>query len=228
MKKPNIRRAAAVLLAIAMFFFILTASIGLPIYIRPVYYAHIDALDLPEISGFSKEEIRQSYDQVLDYLTLPGKPFSVGTMNYSQEGAAHFADCKFLFDLNGTVLLLSSVCLLILLCLRKKLGPYRMGRRSAAFYAGVSAVVLPLVLGGLAALDFNRAFVVFHKLFFPGKDNWLFDYRTDEIIRVLPKTFFMHCAILIAASVLILSAAVLVWEFISARKGAKEAAVKEV
>jgi integral membrane protein (TIGR01906 family) len=134
-------------------------------------------------------------------------------MAFSEKGAAHFADCKFLFDLNGTVLLLSSACLLALFFLRKKLGPYKLGKRSAAFYAGIGAVVLPLVAGGLAATDFDRAFVVFHQIFFPGKDNWIFDYRTDEIIRVLPQDFFMHCAILIAAGVLILSASVLIWEF---------------
>lgn len=213
MKKSIGNRMASAVLAVALFFFILTFSIGLPIYIRPFYYAHIDSMKLDQVSGFTKAEIREGYDQMLDYLTLPGKTFGTGVMAFSEEGAAHFADCKFLFDLNGTVLLLSSVCLLALFFLRKQLGPYRLGRRSAAFYAGIGAVGLPLVLGGLAATDFDRAFVVFHQIFFPGKDNWIFDYRTDQIIRVLPQDFFMHCAILIAAGVLVLSASVLIWEF---------------
>ena len=221
MKTSIGRRVAAIWLAICLFFFILTASIGLPIYLRPFYYAHIDSMELAECSGFTEAEIREAYDEVLDYLTLPGKTFGTGVMAYSEGGAAHFADCKVLFDLNAGVLIASSVSLIGLFMLRKNLGPYRIGRRSAAFYSGICAVVLPLILGGLAALDFDRAFVIFHGIFFPGKDNWIFDYNADEIIRVLPQEFFMHCAILIAAGVLIQAAIILIWEFAGAKKHRK-------
>lgn len=209
----------SLLFAIALFCFILTFSIGLPIYCRPFYYAQINALDLPEYSGFTEAEIKAAYDQVLDYLTLPGKPFGTGVMAHSAEGAAHFADCKVLFDLNASVLLGSALCLLVLLVLRRlgKTEAYRLGRRSAAFYAGLAAVVLPLVIGGLAALDFDRAFVVFHSIFFPGKDNWIFDWRTDEIILVLPQAFFMYCAMLIGASVLVFAGILLLREYRQAK-----------
>lgn len=221
---PRARRvkdtALSLLFALALFCFILTFSIGLPIYCRPFYYLQIDALKLEEYSGFTKAEIRDAYDEVLDYLTLPGKEFGTGVMAHSEEGAAHFADCKVLFDLNAAVLLASSLCLLALLLLRKagKTGPYRLGRRSSAFYAGVSAVVLPVVIGALAALDFDRAFVIFHSIFFPGKDNWIFDWRTDEIILVLPQEFFMYCAMLIGGGVLLFSAILLLREYRQARK----------
>ena len=221
MKASIVRRLAALWLAISLFFFILTVSIGLPIYIRPFYYAHIEAMHLPESSGFTANEIRAAYDEVLDYLTLPGKTFGTGVMACSEAGEAHFVDCKVLFDLNAWVLIASAFSLIVLYFLRKKLGPYRLGRRSSAFYAGISAVVLPVVLGGLAALDFDRAFVVFHRIFFPGKDNWVFDYYTDEIIRVLPQEFFMHCAILIAAGVLLQAVVILVWEFSRKRRASE-------
>jgi len=65
------------------------------------------------------------------------------------------------------------------------------------FWAGGILSVSFLVIAGLAALDFDRAFVVFHSLFFPGKTNWIFDYRTDQIIEVLPQVVFRNYAILI-------------------------------
>ena len=49
---------------------------------------------------------------------------------------------------------------------------------------------------------------MFHALFFPGKDNWLFNPYTDEIINILPQEFFMNCAILILA-ILILGCIIL-------------------
>ena len=60
-----------------------------------------------------------------------------------------------------------------------------------------------LVIGAAAAVDFDRAFTVFHTLFFPGKDNWLFDPYYDPVILLLPQEFFRNCAILILAVLLI-------------------------
>lgn len=209
---PRSSRVLSALFAVFLFLFILTLSIALPIYIRPFYYAHIEAMDLPEQSGYTAEEIKEAYDQVLDYLTIPGREFGTGVFPHSQEGAAHFADCRVLFALDRNLLLISVACLLILQLLRKKYGPYRLGKRSAAFWAGILAVVLPILIGALAALDFDRAFVIFHTIFFPGKDNWIFSYRTDPIILVLPQDFFMHCAMLIGAGVLLFAAIILILE----------------
>ena len=218
MNHTMIRRLCSLVFALSLLLFLLTASIGLPIYIRPFYYAHIDAMNLPEMSGFTKEQIVEAYDEVLDYLTLPGREFGTGALKYSESGKDHFVDCKVLFDLNGSVLLGSGILLAVLLLLKKKLGPYRLGNRSAAFYGALIALILPIVLGGLAALDFDRAFVIFHSIFFPGKTNWLFDYRTDEIIRVLPQDFFMHCAMLIGGGLLVFSGSILLADRIRNRK----------
>lgn len=198
-------RFLSLLLTLALVLLILTLSISLPVCIRPFYYAHIGPYELERISGYSAPEIREAYDGVLDYLTIPGREFSTGVFAYSEAGKAHFEDCKVLFDLNRNVLLLSAAIVLLLTVLRRKLGPYRLGGRSAPWWAGLLALLLPLVLGSLAALDFDRAFVVFHSLFFPGKDNWIFDGRYDQIIRVLPQDFFMHCALLIGGGILFFS-----------------------
>ena len=61
-----------------------------------------------------------------------------------------------------------------------------------------------LIVAALAATDFDRAFTIFHGVFFPGKENWLFDPATDPVILLLPEEFFRNCAIAIAASLLLL------------------------
>ena len=45
-------------------------------------------------------------------------------------------------------------------------------------------------------------FTVFHSIFFPGKDNWLFDPVTDPVILILPEAFFRNCAIAIVTVLL--------------------------
>ena len=202
----------SILCAVCVVFFLLTVAIGLPIYIRPFYYAHIEAFDLPARSGYTAEEIRAAYDEVLDYLTLPGKEFSTGVLPHSAEGKAHFEDCKVLFDLNVSILIGSGLVLAVLFFMRKKWGPYRIGKHSAPFWAAVLSVTAPIMIGCLAALDFDRAFVIFHSIFFPGKTNWVFDWYEDPIIRVLPQEFFMDCAILIGVGLITMAVGILVWE----------------
>ena len=163
------KRVLSVLCAVCVFFLLLTVSIGLPIYIRPFYYAHIGAYELEQVSGYSEVQIRQAYDEVLDYLTLPGKTFGTGEMPCSHEAEHHFADCRVLFELNAFILAVSACILVLLFLMRKKWGPYRLGKHSAAFWAAVLSVTAPIMIGCLAALDFDRAFVIFHSLFFPGK-----------------------------------------------------------
>ena len=117
-----------------------------------------------------------------------------------------------LFDLNAVVLAGSGLVLTVLFLMRKKWGPYRLGKHSAPFWAAVLSVTAPMIIGFLAALDFNRAFVIFHSIFFPGKTNWLFDWHADQIIRVLPQTFFMNCGILIGVGLITMAMGILVWE----------------
>lgn len=206
------KRLLSVLCMVSVFLFLLTASIGLPIYIRPFYYAHIDAYELAERSGFTEAQIRQAYDEVLDYLTLPGKEFGTGVMACSHEAEHHFADCRVLFDLNTVVLMGSGAVLVLLLLMRRKWGPYRLGKRSAPFWAAVLALAAPMIIGALAAIDFDRAFVIFHSIFFPGKTNWIFDWQADQIIRVLPQEFFRNCAILIGGGLVTMAGGILIWE----------------
>ena len=206
------KRILSLLCGVCVFFFLLTAAIGLPIYIRPFYYAHIEAYDLAGISGYSEDEIIEAYDEVLDYLTLPGKAFGTGVMPCSHEAEHHFADCKVLFDLNASILLGSGAVLAVLFGMRKRWGPYRIGKRSAAFWAAVLSLTAPIMIGGLAAIDFDRAFVVFHSIFFPGKTNWIFDWYADPIIRVLPQEFFRNCAILIGLGLIWMAGCILIWE----------------
>ena len=205
------KRFLAVVCAVCVCLFLLTASIGLPIYVRPFYYAHIVPYDLEQVSGYSEAEIRRAYDEVLDYLTIPGRTFGTGIVPHSAEGKAHFEDCKGLFDLNASMLLGAALVLAGLFVMRKKWGPYRLGKHSALWWAAVLAVTAPMIIGVLAAMDFDRAFVVFHSLFFPGKTNWVFDWYQDPIIRVLPQAFFRNCAILIGGGLVTMAGGILIW-----------------
>ena len=190
---------------------VLSGSIAAPLLCRPFY------------AGLTAEEIRQAFDQVMDFCLGLRPDFAAGVLPWSQSGAGHFADVRRLFLLNLRVLALSLAGLLLLLvCSRlKHVRPYCFRGRGPGFWAAAGLAAVFLVVGGLAALDFDRAFVIFHALFFPGKTNWLFDWRTDPVILILPETFFRNCALLILALVM-LWCAVLIFADLWAGKRRKQ------
>ena len=185
---------------------IITFSIGLPIYVRPFYYWQIDLLDIPEYSDADKEDIIVAFNELMDYLTIPGKEFKTGILKYSESGKSHFVDCKGLFDLNICALIISLIGVVTLIVLNKKkvFELWRPFGMNVSFCSGAYTLGGFALIGGLAALDFDKAFQIFHKIFFPGKDNWMFSWYEDEIIRILPQDFFMNCAILILSSIILL------------------------
>lgn len=214
-------RAASAVFTVSLFLFIITFSIGLPIYFRPFYYWHIKPLGLTD-SGFTAVQIKQAYNAVLDYLTFPwNSTFSCGDMKFSKSGAAHFADCKVLFNLNGAVLLCTAIIIVVLLIInkRKNMGGFYIGKAPATLVASGFAVTLVAVIGVLIAIDFESAFYVFHSLFFAGKDNWQLYPKKDQIINVLPLEFFANCAVLIASSILLFFVVFLAAYIIKKKRG---------
>ncbi len=202
MKKQS--KLLSVFLSVAVALLILASSIAAPILCRPFYYAHIDAFGLEEYTGLDEVYIREAFDEMMDFCTGMTDEFSTGILRWSESGRDHFVDVRKLFILDFWVLGLSVAMLVadLIFRSRRKLQPYRFLGRGPGFWAAAGLGGLFAVVGGLAAIDFDRAFVVFHTLFFPGKTNWIFDWRTDPIILILPQDFFRNCGILIAALLL--------------------------
>ena len=198
----------AIIFGICTSVLIITLAIGFPIYFRPFYYMQIEGLGIPADTGFSTQQIRQAYNELLNYLTIPGREFSVGAFNYSASGVSHFEECKSLFLLNGRALLLSALIIALIAVLAKTRVLRLKGTTllKAIKWAGI-ANLCAFTLAGLliALLGFNRAFAYFHLLVFPSNLNWIFDPLTDGIILALPRDFFLRCAIVIILLAVILS-----------------------
>ena len=210
MKKQS--KLLTVFLAAAVACLVLSSSIAAPILCRPFYYAHIDAFGLEEYTGLDEVYIRQAFDEMMDFCTGLSGEFSVGILRWSESGKSHFVDVKGLFLLDLAVLAVSAAVLIgdALLRSRRKVQPYRFLGRGPGFWAAAGLGGVFSVIALLAATNFSRAFVIFHTLFFPGKDNWIFDWRTDPIILLLPEEFFRNCAILIVALLLVWCAVLVV------------------
>lgn len=210
-------------LGVAVALLIISASIALPIYFRPFYYMQIDSLNIDLYTGYDKQTIKEAYNEMITYCTVPFTEFGTGELEYSEEGAGHFADCKVLFLLDGAVLFISLAAVIALVIMRRKgvFEPVRPFGYDVTFVSAVSILGFFSLIAALASINFERAFTIFHKIMFPGKDNWMFDPYTDEIIRILPIDFFMRCAILIVSSIINSCAVLIVLGIIRKRKRAK-------
>lgn len=213
-------RLLTVFLSVLIALFIFTASIALPILVRPFYYAHIGPLGLEEYTGLSRSEILTAYDEMMDYCTGQSADFSAGVLPFSPSGADHFRDVRSLFLLDLWAAGITGLLLILwaVLCRRCPLRPARLLGRGFPFWGSVGLGGIFALIGGLAALDFDRAFVIFHALFFPGKDNWLFDWRTDPIILLLPQEFFLNCAVVILLLILLFCACFILFDLFYKRK----------
>ena len=202
----------SILLLISTTVFIISLSIFLPLANRRFYYGQIDTLNIVEDlnsftrKNYTKEDVIDAFDDVMDFI-WKGTEFKTGKLNYSEEGKSHFADCVPLFKLDLIVMITSGVILLTLLVLYllKVWRVYDFFGYSPLFYGGILSLLLVAIVGVFGIIDFNKLFTVFHKLFFPGKTNWQFDPRYDEVILILPQKFFMNCAILMGVGLLTLS-----------------------
>ena len=213
-------KVLSVFLSVLIALVVLTGSIAVPLLCRSFYYAHIGPMGL-EGYGLPRGEIERAYNEMMDFCLGRREDFSAGVLAFSQSGADHFADVRGLFRLDLWVLKAALAELRAVLAAGriKRIGPCRYFNRGPGFWAAAGLGTSFLVVGSLAALDFDRAFVVFHSLFFPGKDNWIFDWQTDPIILFLPQDFFRNCAILILVLLLVWCGALIVSDILPKKRG---------
>lgn len=205
-------KRVTVILSVALAVLIISFAIGLPIYFRPFYYMQIGPLGLEESSGLSYGEIREAYDELLDYLTVPFADYGMGKLHGGAKSVGHFADVKVLFMINSSLFLASLVTVTVILILlkKKKVTLERFRQLGFEYWTGKYMIIGATALGLIVLLNFEAAFEAFHSFMFPGKTDWRFEGGTDQIIRILPAEFFMSCAALIFAVIALSSVALMI------------------
>lgn len=187
-----------IILSIVLMIFIISFAVVFTVFFKQLYYFDINYLNIDKISRLSVETIKENYDILINYQSI----FYQGDLNLpdftmSVAGRIHFQEVKTIFEVIQVSMLISGIISIILLIKRFKEKEYLFLRLT-----GIITILIPSILGFLVAIDFDQAFIIFHKLFFRN-DFWIFDYRTDPVITILPETFFMHCFILIVLIIVV-------------------------
>ena len=190
-------RKSDLFLAFVLTVFIISLAVVITVFLKPLYYFDIGYLNLSETTGLSYDVIRHNYDILIQYQSI----FYQGTLNLpdfvmSNSGRIHFEEVKRIFEVIQLLCLITAVIGLPMVFRRIQQKEYRFLRLTSLLSVG-----LPLIIGFLAAIDFNQAFILFHKIVFRN-DYWIFNEVTDPVITILPETFFMHCFMLIVGLII--------------------------
>ncbi len=187
--------------ALILFLFIFGFSVTVTLNFRPLYYMDIDLLDIEKRSGIAKEEIKENYDALIDYNSMfTDEELEFPTLAMSESGKIHFEEVKVIFVLFQKLALFCGIAAAVLIFVHTKKKSYRFWKLT-----GILTILIPAVIGGAMVINWDWAFVVFHKIAF-NNDYWIFDAATDPVITILPDTFFLHCAAMILGLVVLGSA----------------------
>ena len=218
--------ALQIVLAVMLTVLFLSSSVFFTLAFRPLYYIDMQLLSVRiDASNWGVEltdaQIKENYDALIDYnLPLSDGYLSFPSLDMSDDGRQHFAEVKDIFDAFKVAAIVSLPLSVV--------GIVYFRKEKNKFYLPLTTglcVGLPLLGGGLIALNWDRVFVTFHEIFFDN-DKWIFNPYTDPVITILPDEFFMHCAIMILSLVVLEGVGCLVAFFIL-RKGAAKKAKKE-
>jgi len=150
---------------------------GQVVFVLPDVTLHTDEGGLLEMH-------RQTLAYVLDSAPEPAKCCD-GRPVFDASERGHLADVRAVFRAVRIAWIAAALALIALLVRTRARGYLLRLVRDGAFWAGAAVLVLGLV----AAVAFEPAFLAFHYLFFP-QGNFLFDPATSNLLRLYPEPYW--------------------------------------
>lgn len=208
---------------------VLLAAFDLAVLDEGVHMRLYERCDSAEAAGLSAEALKETNKAIVDYLkgyiddlTIEAEIDGVIESVFNERELSHMRDVRTLFDLSRSVRV---YCLLFALCAFIPALLLSRGSKPRIFKAGAAAIgawVLTLAaFMAYAAMDFTRAFNLFHEVLFTN-DLWMLDPQTDRMIRMMPEQFFgalaTRAAVFMGISLLLCLAALYGIQYISERR----------
>ena len=220
------KRAASYLSALCLLILIISQSIifvtfFMPFfnwqYDRPRQYPPFNGMSAVETIGATHADLIYVTTELLDYMrgrrdTLDGIRATVNGVErefFSDLEKRHMIDVRVLYDILfatrniafflgtslfiGMALLQPPVLKPFFICCRHIIGGF---------------LVLAGALAAIISINFDRAWTVFHLIFF-NNDYWILTHRVDLLVDLVSLSFFLHISIFVGLLILIASLVVI-------------------
>lgn len=188
------------LFSICISIVIIVGVINFTVGFKQLYYFDVDYLNISELSGISKDDIKLNYDYLIDYnLNKSVSEFKLPTLKSSPQGKIHFEEVRNIFqNINklAKVLIIVSLIGIIFNAKNKNIKILKT--------TSITLIIMPLLLAVPVLLNFEKSFIIFHKLLFRN-DYWIFSPDLDPVINILPEEFFFHAGVMILMLILLVS-----------------------
>ena len=194
---------------------------------RPRMYPPYNGKNAVQLIGIEKDELMRVTSELLDYMrgrrdTLDGIQAVVMGENrefFSDLEKRHMVDVRFLYDWVFRIrnLTVSFITMTILLTIAIKndlfvFAPRFQNKDDAAKFLArlfslatrnvvVAFVSIAAIVTVAIAVNFDRAWRVFHLIFF-NNDYWILQHRVDLLLDMVSLSFFAHISILIGCIML--------------------------
>jgi len=201
--------------AICILLIIVAQSIFIPTFhVMPYFSWHYEQRQIPESIGVEKDELMRVTQELLDYMR--GRRDDIYTIYayvsgqyrqfFSDIEIRHMIDVRVLYDVGFLIRNISFWLLLFLiLAMAFFKVPILATLARCSREVIVTFLILLILLIAAIAIDFSRAFVIFHLIFF-NNDYWILDPRVDLLINIVPQVFFVEISMMIGVLLLLFSA----------------------
>lgn len=187
------RKVVGVIVALSALFALLYTALEVNAFNMRYWENYQARFDIVARTGKSEAEVRSASEDLVKY--LKNGDDALMEKHFNARECAHMKDVYALFKL-GRILRVAALGIVLVAFFFK-----RLSKQTFLFGLYVWDAVI-LVLGALITMNFSRAFILFHKLFFTN-DLWLLNPKTDWMIRLLPESFFAGIALRTAISFLV-------------------------
>lgn len=198
---------ATLLVAVATAIVILAVAI-LP-FLTPAWLGFAqDRADAEAWTGLDRADIRVVTNAIVHDLVLGPPAFDVeldGEPVLAERERSHMRDVRGVFAGLGALAAAAAVILLAAALLERR----RTWVWRAMWRGALGLVAVTALLAGVAAVAFDAAFEVFHRLFFAG-GTYTFDPRTDRLVQLFPDQLWFETTIAVGA-VMVTLALVVAW-----------------
>ena len=215
--------------ALCVLVLIISQSVIIPTFFMPFFQWQYTRSETAAEIGIAHEDLIRVTTKLLDYMrgrrdSLHGITAEVigrdeiASLAYGEDfftvtEIQHMVDVRVLYEqlfMARNVAFFLLIALVLGMFLQKENPLFLLSRCSREILAGFWIIMM--VFAGVIALNFERAWTIFHYIFFrqDAARNWLLTPFIDLMINMYPLEFFLHISIFFAGLVTLFSAAIII------------------